>query len=99
MELRKDGQLARTLDKMRETVPQALCGRPSRRRCRRSPCLPPCCDWPPVLGGRPKLGMVSLMSGGKVSYKRLDALTQEDRPARVAANRARSTWLKERRDG
>lgn len=44
-------------------------------------------------------GLVSLMSGGKLSYKRLDALTREDGPARVAANRARTTWLKERRDG
>ncbi len=43
-------------------------------------------------------GLVSLMRGGKVSYKRLDALTREDGPARVAANRARTTWLKERRD-
>jgi hypothetical protein len=38
------------------------------------------------------------MGGGKVSYKRLDGLTQEDGPARMAANRARTTWLKERRD-
>ncbi len=44
-------------------------------------------------------GLVSLMSGGKLSYKRLDALTREDGPARMAANRARTTWLKERRDG
>ena len=44
-------------------------------------------------------GLVALMSGGKVSYKRLDHLTQEDGPARVAANRARTTWLKEQQDG
>jgi hypothetical protein len=43
-------------------------------------------------------GLVALMGGGKVSYKRLDGLTQEDGPGRVAANRARATWLKERRD-
>jgi hypothetical protein len=44
-------------------------------------------------------GLVALMSGGKVSYKRLDELSEEDMPARIAANRARTTWLKERRDG
>jgi hypothetical protein len=44
-------------------------------------------------------GLVALMSGGKVSYRRLEGLTREDGPARVAANRARTTWLKERRDG
>lgn len=44
-------------------------------------------------------GLVALMSGGKVSYKRLDELSPEDRPARIAANRARTTWLKERQDG
>ncbi len=44
-------------------------------------------------------GLVALMSGGKVSYKRLDELSEKDRPARIAANRLRTTWLKERRDG
>jgi hypothetical protein len=44
-------------------------------------------------------GLVALMSGGKVSYKHLDELSPKDRPARIAANRARTTWLKERRDG
>lgn len=44
-------------------------------------------------------GLVALMSGGKVSYKHIDELSPEDRPARVAANRLRTTWLKERRDG
>jgi hypothetical protein len=43
-------------------------------------------------------GLVALMSGGKVSYKRLDELSPDDMPARVAANRARTGWLKERRD-
>lgn len=42
---------------------------------------------------------MALLRGGKVSYKRLDDLTREDRPARIAANKLRSTWLKERRDG
>ena len=44
-------------------------------------------------------GLVALMRGGKVSYKLLDELSPEDVPARVAANRLRTTWLKERRDG
>jgi len=44
-------------------------------------------------------GLVALMSGGKISYKRVDELSQADCPARIAANRARTTWLKERRDG
>jgi hypothetical protein len=44
-------------------------------------------------------GLVALMSGGKVSYKRLDELCEGDMPARAAANRLRTTWLKERRDG
>ncbi len=44
-------------------------------------------------------GLVALMSGGKVSYKRLDELSQADQPARIAARSARTGWLKERRDG
>jgi hypothetical protein len=44
-------------------------------------------------------GLVALMSAGKMSYKRVDELSPEDVPARVAANRLRTTWLKERRDG
>ncbi len=44
-------------------------------------------------------GLVALMSGGKVSYKHLDDLTREDRPARIAANRSRTTWLKGNHDG
>ena len=44
-------------------------------------------------------GLVALMSKGKISYKHVDELCPEDRPARLAANRARMTWLKERRDG
>jgi hypothetical protein len=44
-------------------------------------------------------GLVALMSGGKVSYKHVDELCEEDLPARTAANRLRTTWLKERRDG
>jgi hypothetical protein len=44
-------------------------------------------------------GLVALMSGGKVSYKRVEELSEEDMPARIAANRLRESWLKGRRDG
>jgi hypothetical protein len=44
-------------------------------------------------------GLVALMSNGKVSYKHVEELTEQDMPARVAANRLRTTWLKERLDG
>lgn len=44
-------------------------------------------------------GLVALMSMGKVTYKRLEELSIKDMPARIAANRLRETWLKERRDG
>jgi hypothetical protein len=44
-------------------------------------------------------GLVALMSGGKVSYKHLDELSEKDMPARIAASTLRSTWLKERQDG
>ena len=44
-------------------------------------------------------GLVALMSKGKVSYKHMDELCPEDIPARIAANRLRTTWLKERQDG
>ena len=43
-------------------------------------------------------GLVALMSGGKTSYKRLEELSPDDMPARIAANRTRTGWLKERRD-
>ena len=43
-------------------------------------------------------GQIALMSGGKTSYKHLDELCPEDMPARIAAERARTGWLKERRD-
>lgn len=43
-------------------------------------------------------GMVALMSNGKTSYKNIEDLRPEDMPARIAANRLRTTWLKERRD-
>ena len=44
-------------------------------------------------------GLVALMSNGKVFYKHIEELSEEDKPAREAANRLRMTWLKERLDG
>ena len=44
-------------------------------------------------------GLVALMSIGKMTYKHVAELSEKDMPARVAANRLRETWLKERRDG
>jgi len=41
-------------------------------------------------------GLVALMSDGEVYYKRIDELTPEDRPARIAAKRLRTSWIKER---
>lgn len=43
-------------------------------------------------------GLVALMSGGKTFYKHIDDLDPEDMPARIAANRLRTSWLKERGD-
>lgn len=43
-------------------------------------------------------GMVALMCNGKTTYKAIEDLRPEDMPARIAANRLRTTWLKERRD-
>ena len=43
-------------------------------------------------------GLVALMSVGKVYYKHLDELYPEDMPARTAAIRLRTSWLKERGD-
>ena len=42
--------------------------------------------------------LVALTSNGKVFYKRVDELSPEDMPARSAAKRLRTTWLKERSD-
>jgi hypothetical protein len=41
-------------------------------------------------------GLVALMSDGEVYYKRIDELTPEDRLARIAAKRLRTSWIKER---
>ncbi|HJQ30449.1 MAG TPA: hypothetical protein VJ827_14005 [Rubrobacter sp.] len=46
-----------------------------------------------------ELGLVALTSGGKTIYKAIDDLAPDDMPARIAANRLRTSWLKERRDG
>jgi hypothetical protein len=43
-------------------------------------------------------GVVALMSNGKVYYKHLVELSEEDMAARVAAKRLRTTWLKERQE-
>jgi hypothetical protein len=44
-------------------------------------------------------GLVALMTNGKMSYKRLDQLSEGDVPGRIAARRLRTTWLKKRGDG
>ena len=41
-------------------------------------------------------GLVALMSDGEVYYKHIYELTPEDRPARIAAKRLRTAWIKER---
>ena len=43
-------------------------------------------------------GLVALMSGGTTTYKPLKDLRPEDMPARIAANRLRVSWLKQRGD-
>ena len=44
-------------------------------------------------------GLVALTSNGKVYYKLVEDLTEGDMGARIAADRLREAWLKERRDG
>jgi hypothetical protein len=43
-------------------------------------------------------GLVALTSNGKTYYKLVEELTEGDMGARIAANRLREAWLKERRD-
>jgi hypothetical protein len=43
-------------------------------------------------------GLVALMSGGKVFYKHVEELSENDMPARAAASRLRETWLKGRHE-
>ena len=44
-------------------------------------------------------GLVALTKNGKTYYKLVEELTEEDMPARIAADRLREAWLKERQDG
>jgi hypothetical protein len=44
-------------------------------------------------------GLVALTRNGKTYYKLVEELTEEDMGARIAADRLREAWLKERRDG
>jgi hypothetical protein len=43
-------------------------------------------------------GLVALMHDGEVFYKHLDELSEGDMPARIAASRLRTMWLKERQE-
>jgi hypothetical protein len=45
-----------------------------------------------------KEGLVALTSNGKTYYKLVEELEEGDMAARIAADRLRETWLKERRD-
>lgn len=80
LELRRNGQLARLLDGMQVSTPEAL-----RRLAAEDQ-------------KQAEKGLVALAVGGNIVYKQLSDLIPEDRPARIAADRARTTWLKERRD-
>jgi len=44
-------------------------------------------------------GQIALMRNGRTAYKRVEDLREGDMPTRAAAERRRTTWLKERRDG
>ena len=44
-------------------------------------------------------GLVALVHDGEVFYKPLEELRVEDMPARIAATRLRTAWLKERQQG
>jgi hypothetical protein len=44
-------------------------------------------------------GLVALTSNGETYYKLVEELTEGDMAARIAAERLREGWLKERRDG
>ena len=44
-------------------------------------------------------GLVTLTSNGKMYYKLVEDLEEGDMAARIAADRLREAWLKERQDG
>ena len=44
-------------------------------------------------------GLVALTRNGKTYYKLVEELTEGDMAPRIASNRLREAWLKERRDG
>src|ERR671921_739557 len=44
-------------------------------------------------------GLVALTRNGKTYYKLLEELTEGDMAARIASDRLREAWLKERQDG
>jgi hypothetical protein len=44
-------------------------------------------------------GLVALTSNGKMYYKLVEELTEGDMAARIASDRLREAWLKERQDG
>ncbi len=79
VELRKEGQLARLLDKPLPGEPPAVLQQLASEDQRQA-----------------EEGLVALMSDGEVYYKRIDELTPEDRPARIAAKRLRTAWIKGR---
>jgi hypothetical protein len=45
-----------------------------------------------------KEGLVALTRNGKTYYKLVEELTEADMGARIAADRLREAWLKERQD-
>ena len=91
LELRKDGQLLELLTESRQAGPAG----------REAAAGPSAAMQQLASEDRRQAheGMVALMSGGKVSYKRVEELSEEDMPARIAANRSRAAWLKGQRDG
>jgi hypothetical protein len=44
---------------------------------------------------RAEEGLVELRSGDEVSYKHIDEITRDDRPARIESENARAAWIQE----